>query len=370
LEADFKGKTKVDGLYTLALTLISLYSEIEQKFKASGNSFVLIEKNESIYSFFKSFNLVCDKNTIINRKADIGFFITHPFYEHSNGTIYLVDHKHFAFALDRGWFHFLFMNSNLGQLLDHTKNFSDFQAYLGKHYYEKYLIGGLLKTLNRTGFRVIETDDKTLPDATAILNEKDIFFVEMKSSALHYKIINEQQVDKFKQFLDDNFAGDKKGAVQLLKCIKNYAERDNSEMKARYPKSKITIYPIIIYTEQHLDKYAVNDYVSEQFDIMLDKMEHPFLDIKPLVMIHYDFFVENITLLQARPSLLKVAINHYLSYVKQKKSAYHKNKQNIDYLSSMTSFDKFIIGYERIYTLDQHYIFSSLSTIFRLKDNA
>jgi len=69
---------------------------------------------------------------------------------------------------------------------------------------------------------VIETEDKNLADITAILNEKDIFFIEIKSSALHYKVIAEREVELFKKFIDDNFASQKKGATQLFNNIRYF----------------------------------------------------------------------------------------------------------------------------------------------------
>jgi hypothetical protein len=368
LESDFKMKTGVDGLYVLALTLITLYVKIEEKFKEPGNPIVLIEKNESLYAFLKSFDLVFDKTAATGRTADVGFYVTHPFFEHSDGRIYLIDHTQFAFALDRGWFYCLFANSDIKDRITGVKNFSDFQGFLGKQYYEKYLITGLLKTVNRTGFRIIETDDKHLSDITVVLNEKDIFFIEIKSSALHYKVIDEKQVDLFKKFIDDNFASLKKGAGQLFKNIQYFAKDISTELNLKTPKSKLTIYPVIIYTEQHLEKYAVNDYVNQKFSALTNTFQNPFQEIKPLVMVHYDFFVENISLLNSQPSIFKKSINAYIAHWKKKKAAYHKSEHNMDYLTSMVSFDKFIVGFEKLYMLEQGFIFRNISKIFKLKE--
>jgi hypothetical protein len=368
LESDFRSRTGVEGLYVLALTLITLYVKIEDKFREPGNPIILIEKNESLYSFLKSFNLVFNKNTATGKTADVGFYVTHPFFEHSDGRIYLIDHSHFAFAVDRGWFYYLFANSDIKNRINGVKNFGDFQGFLGKQYYEKYLISGLLKTIHRPGFRIIETDDKNLPDISIVLNEKDIFFIEIKSSALHYKVIDEKQVDLFKQFIDDNFAGTKKGAIQLFKNIQFFAEANSTDLNIKTPKSKLTIYPIIVYTEQHLEKHAVNDYVNEKFSALINTFQNPFLEIKPLTMIHYDFFVENISLLNKQPSIFKRAINAYIAHWKKKRSAYHRSGHNMHYLTSMISFDKFIVGFEKLYMLEQGFIFKNISKIFKLKE--
>lgn len=368
LESNFKKQTNVEGLYVLALTLVTLYVKIEDKFKEPGNPIVLIEKNDSIYSFLKSFDLVFDKDTVAGRPVDVGFYITHPFFEHTDNRIYLVDHSNFAFALDRGWFYYLFANSDIKERLNGVNSFADFQGFLGKQYYEKYLILGLLKTMARPGLRVIETDDDKLPDVTIVLNEKDVFFIEIKSSAIHYKVIDKKQTDLFKKFIDDNFAGTRKGIGQLVKNIQNLANGKSTQLNIKTPNSKLTIYPIIIYTEQHLEKSAVNAYVNEKFSVLASELHGSFQRIRPLTMIHYDFFVENISLLQKQPSILKRAINTYLAHWRKKSAAYNKTKHPIHYLTSMVSFDKFIVGFQKLYMLDQGGIFRNVSKIFGLKE--
>jgi len=315
LESDFKRRTGMNGLYTPALTLLNLFGGIENKYRELGNPIVLIEKSEDTYTFLKSFGIVFNKNMAASHRGGIGFYITHPFYDHSDGRIYLVDHSNFAFAVDRGWFFYLYHHSNLCKLLSGVKDFESFLGHLGKHYFESYLVGGMLTKLHRPGFRVITTNDRELSDATLILNEKDVFMIEVKSHALHANVIDQMDVVGLQEFVNEKFASDKKGAGQLARLIRSFGDNTNDSLEIRQPKNKLTIYPIIIYTEQHLEKYGFGDYVAEKFHLLLTEYIHPFRDIKPLVMIHYDFFVENISLLEQRPSLLKSAINRYLSYI-------------------------------------------------------
>ena len=370
MEGDFKQRTGLDGLYQPAVTLVTLFAHIEDKFRMPGNALVLIERNESIYGFLKNFGMLFSKQTAAGRKGQIGFYITHPFFDHPDGRIYLVDHAHFAFAVDRGYLYYLFKHSKLGALLKGVKSFEDFLAYLGKHYYEQYLVAGLIKTLDRKGFRVIGTDDRGLPDLTLVLNEKDVFFIETKSNALHSSVIDRMDVTGMKEFMDENFAGEKKGAGQLARYIRHYGDAGGAALQIREPKKKLTIYPVIIYTEQHLEKYAFGDYVAEKFEGMIADFAHPFKEIKPLVMIHYDFFVENISLLQQRPILLKSAINRYLAYVKDKKAIFKRTDHNMDHLKAMVSFDKYLVNYpyEQLYQLDQKVIFQQMRRVFGLKD--
>jgi hypothetical protein len=241
---------------------------------------------------------------------------------------------------------------------------------LGKHYFESYLVGGMLTKLHRPGFRVITTNDRELSDATLILNEKDVFMIEVKSHALHANVIDQMDVVGLQEFVNEKFASDKKGAGQLARLIRSFGDNTNDSLEIRQPKNKLTIYPIIIYTEQHLEKYGFGDYVAEKFHLLLTEYIHPFRDIKPLVMIHYDFFVENISLLEQRPSLLKSAINRYLSYISQKKADFIKTGHNMDYLLSMSSFDQYIINirFEGLYQLDQQAIFHNAGRLFKLKD--
>jgi hypothetical protein len=367
VEDEFREHAGVESIYTFVVSIIQLYVAIERKYKDPASSLIWFEKEDTTYKLLQNFDLIYNQKTHAQAKFDVSFYVTHPFFEHSDGKIYLVDHNHFAFALDKGWTYYFFKASQVIKYLPQVNSFSDFQSYLGKNYYEQYLILGLLKILRRPGFRVIETDDKDLPDAAIVLNEKDVFLFEIKSSSLHYKIVNDKDTAGFQQFLDDNFAGEKKGAKQLSRTIQYLANDSKNQYNIKTTRNKINVYPIIVYTEQHLEKHAVNNYVNEKFKELIKDYQSPFREIKPLVMIHYDFFVENITLLESRPSLLKSALEHYISFTRKSAAAYKKTGENMDYLRSMVSFDKYIIKFQGLYLLDQKKIFSNIARIFKMK---
>jgi len=367
VENTFGKHTRLPSIYTFVLSFINLFVAIENKFKESGSSLIWFDKDTPTYQLLKNFQMIHDQNIATDTNFDISFYVTHPFFEHKDGKIYLVDHSHFAFALDKGWIYYFFKHSKIIDFLPQVNRFADFQSYLGKRYYEEYVILGLLKHLNKPNFRILRTDDTNLPDAAAIFNEKDVFLFEVKSSALHYKVNADQSASEFQRFIDENYSSDKKGGIQLFKSIK-YLAGDNKHLyKLKHPVGKITVYPIIIYTEQHMEKHGVNDYVNQKFLKIIANYDSPFYDIKPLVMIHYDFFVENAILLEKYPRLLKDAIKEYLSFVNRKKATYKKTEHNLDYYKSMVSFDKFIIGFQKLYTMEQMSIFKNTARIFKLK---
>lgn len=367
-EQDFCERIGCDNIYSFLAVFANIYMSIENGLVNKNLPTVVFEEDDTSYNLLKRLNLIVSKSeSIDNVKVDLSFYVAHPFFEHTNGKFYVIDHRNFAFAIDKLWQYILFKNSNIGKHINANK-FNDYQSFLGKEFYEKFLLSKMFKTLNRSGFRVIETDDKQLPDVSCILNEKDIFLFEIKSSSLHYKVIEDKDLVNFKSFIDNNFSSTKKGAGQLVKNINYLSEDDNKLYKLRAPNSKITVYPIIIFTENHLDRAAVNDYVRVKFDDMMLKSSTSFREIKPIVMIHYDFFIENMSLIEKKPNLLKMAIDNYINYCKKKRKTFIKTQENFDYLASMIPFDTFMINYKGLYRTPQIDIFKKLATLFKLRD--
>lgn len=285
-----------------------------------------------------------------------------PFIRLQNNYLAFTGVHDFTLISSLGWGYFLF---NEGTLKPYIPKFAraNFQAFYGR-YVEKFLLGKLFRSLHQKGFRAIASDDEYTADMTLILNETDVFLIEIKTSALHYQDWQDQDLGAFKAYLDRSFISDKKGLIQLHKCLQHLADDAPGLVALHSPLRKLKIYPVIVYTEPHAGSVGVNDYLKNNGPALPADLAARFHTIQPLTMIDADFFVENIRLLRNNKRLLKAAILRYHSGTTQRKKQWRKNNSTFNFSKAMQSFDNYNIGYEGLYQEDQMDIADEIKAVF------
>jgi hypothetical protein len=366
LEDSLKENVGLSTVYQFLGIFITLFYHVTKK---NEPTLLLpqISDEDPNYPYLALMNLVIDKELATNRNFDIGTLLTHPFFKTSDGKTYLLDHKDFSLLSERVFIYLLYSKTNILNLIN-KKDLNGLLAHIGLNYYEKYLLHRLLKSLERPGLRVVASEDQLLSDFTMIVNETDVFVIEVKSVAMNYRVFVQQNHHGFKKYIDDKFC-DEKGVPQLARNI-GYLRADRANLlNLRKPANKLNIYPIIVFTEPQISTYAVNDYVGEKANLEFEKLAGDFKEIRPLTMIHSDFFVENIELLNRDRALLKKLINDYHASNYRKRQRYNKFKSTENYVRSMVDFDRYAIGKKGVYRVDQKKIFEHLTSVFRLKQN-
>ncbi|MES2829222.1 MAG: hypothetical protein V4687_13755 [Bacteroidota bacterium] len=270
----------------------------------------------------------------------------------------------FGLITDKGWQYFLFKHGDLANYLPEITDLNQFQSFIGLHYIEKYLMSRIFQSLNKRGFRVVLSDDLKKPDLTIIHNETDIFLFEIKSYAMHYKVWKNQDINELRKHIDERYLSDKKGVIQLHKCMVNLAADPQNLFKLFTPLRKVKIYPIIIYTEPHMGSVAINDYIIQQSPAIPDHLMSVFHTVWAVTMIHYDFFVENLEVIQSNKKVLKDAVIRYHRDVKARKVIWNKVKSTYNFQRAMISFDDYSAGFKGLYETNQNKIFASLRKIF------
>lgn len=357
-------KTGVTIPLEFLVILLNVYLSATQ----AKNGLVFIDRADRTYQILIDAGLVIDAKSVDAGKFDVGILVSHPFFRNSEGEMYLIDFSDFALITDKIWSYFLYTIPEIRALFPGVRSPNEYFSYLGKEYVEQYLLRTLFLQLHKTGNRVLFTEDKNLPDIALILNEKDVFLFEVKASALHYNVMAQKSVANFQEFLDLNFSRDKKGVKQLVRNIE-YLSTDSGDLyELRCPQKKLTIYPLIIYTDPHLDKNAVNDYINVSAKPLLDMHRHSFKEIKPVTMISADFFVENINLLRKDRSLLKRMIEAYYKQFKKRMEKYAAFRSTENYMNAMISFDQFVAGQEGLYRTDKLKILNELTELFKLRE--
>lgn len=363
IKESLKRNTGLSGFHDLIFTLSRFYITTE-----TGEASQLIMPNMAAEHclILKQLSLVLDQAELPDPNFNIGKLAGLPYYQ-SKDRIYVISRSNFAFALEKSWPYFLYQKSDLKKFLPGAKKFSDFQAILGKNYVEDYYLNTLLSSLNKPGFRWIRPTETYMPDGCYVVNESTVILFEFKSSPLHFNLIAEQDLDGFKEFLDKNFAGGKKGAPQLAKAVQHLSARSNEAYGIKTSVNKLTVYPVIIYTDMNLCMLGVNEYVDNHFQVDLRDDWKPFKKVMPLTMMHADFFTENLFLLEKDRSLIKDALENYLRYRRKKLAVFSKTRMPSDYMIAQYQFDRYILGFKKLYRVPQIDIFNKLANIFCLK---
>ncbi|SKB40648.1 hypothetical protein [Daejeonella lutea] len=364
-EQSLKDSTGMGNINQFLAIFLSIFSFLTKR-DVPNSLLPQIDLEDPNYSYLKLMGLVLDRESVETENFDVGTLLTHPFFQTSDGKTYILDHRDFSLMIERVFMYVLYHKSNICELLAIT-NYNGMLGHFGLHYYERYLLNGLFTTMERPGVRMIASDDNNLSDFTLIVNETDVFIIEVKAVSVHYRVFDQQDLVGFKTYLDDNFSG-KKGVQQLVRNI-SYLTNDRFKLLSlKKPSSKLNVFPIIVFVDPQAGVHGVNDYVSGIAEEKFEALRHNFKSIRPLTMISCDFFLENIELLQNDRSLFKRLIMSYHSAIQNRKLSYKKFPSTENYVKAMVGFDQLSIGKEGIYRRDQKAIFKNLVTIFKLKE--
>jgi len=354
-------KIGVNTLLDVPYQFVTLQVE-HDKVARTWNPLLAVLPNNPLYSVFEQLGLVID--TCKKEKHSVEKLVMHCFLRLADDKLYLMGTNDFGLITDKGWQYFLFKQGNLVDYLPEITDFNQFQSYIGLNYIEKYLMSRIFQSLNKPGFRIVLSDDLKTPDVTIIHNEADIFLFEIKSYSMHYKVWKNQDINELKKHIDERYLSDKKGVTQLHKCLANLAGDPQNLFKLFTPLRKVKIYPIIIYTEPHMGSVGINDYIIQQSPVIPDHLLSLFHNVLPVTMIHYDFFLENLEVIQSNKKVLKDAVIRYHRDVKARKAGWNKVKTTYNFQRAMISFDNYSAGFRGLYETNQNNIFASLRKLF------
>lgn len=361
-----KGVVEHTGLASMQETAL-LFINIElmyQKAIKNPMPFVVIGPHDPHFSLLEKLELVIDGS---KGAVDVALdqFFASPFLKLNDGNLYLLGTTDFDLITTKSWDYYLHKHNLFKQVIPELGEIGDLKGRWGKKYIESYLCFGILKSLEKAGLRVLPSDDKHLPDVTLIVNERDIFMIEVKSSAMHHKVMSERNLASLQDFVDKNFATGTKGVAQLYRNIAHLAGNAEGTYQIKTSVHNLRIYPIIIYTETHLTKHAVNDYVNTASQPLAAHVRSAFQSVAPVTMIPLDFLLENIGLLQKDRQLLRKLVTGYHHHVTKMKTAFQKKHYVPDYLEAMQSFENWCVGISGTYREDHMKIFDMLRRIFK-----
>lgn len=228
------------------------------------------------------------------------------------------------------------------------KDYNSFKGILGKSFYEEYLTTRILSNIFNHAICIPGNKIGDITDVL-IIQDADIFLIEVKSASVNHTILENIDIAHFKDFLSKEFlldkrvAGKNKGVFQISNCI-NEISKGSIKIKKGILKEghKYSIYPIIIFIDPVLEVQGVNAYCNEYFSREIEPLRSYFRHIYPLTMINLNHFLLSYELYKKKPTLLKKDIKEYHQTNKKKIKSFKKTGIPLTALTAAISFDHFM----------------------------
>lgn len=228
----------------------------------------------------------------------------------------IIKHSEESFTITN-W-NFLLNKFLLGLMFDYyhsiypergNKAFLKFKENLGENFVEKGFLYNVLHEIFDSDTLDIEllSDDKELGynfDFYLRIENK-IFLFECKDYLMPSKV-KSGQIEEIEKYINNRFGG---AVNQLEKQIQKINNSTYETIKLPYPKERIFVYPIIIYTDKSFSMLGINSFLSKKLKEILSKKENDFFHMWDLNMIHIDFFIQHKNILQKNPKLFISLLN-------------------------------------------------------------
>lgn len=294
------------------------------------NKTFLIKSNTENNHFYEQLAIDINqyKSEAEIKRRNYNGFKKHPLIKKKENEYYVIDWNIFTKNIYNGILFDFFKreveNSNT------FKNFNEFKSFIGIELTEKYIFQKIIKSVFNEKHNIVLFDDKgrnKLPDSYIRIGNK-IFIIELKDVFFPSKAIESIDYETIKNVIDEKFNSNKKGIGQIIKHLEflktNEFDEDNVS-KQKIKKRNITIYPILIFTDDFFELPGIQNYLNEEFEIKTNHLSEHFKNIKPLSFINFTFFLEHINILKSKNYRLDKIIDYYSEQIKKKKNRYRKS---------------------------------------------
>ena len=278
-----------------------------------------IHLNNSNTEVFKSLTL--DIESISKEKNYDDNFLAlkkYPLLSYKDDILVIINRSYLKNKIYNGFLFDFYVKSGIKKKV---KGFDDFKSFIGKEVAEKRLLIPLIKTIFPKDHNIkIFSEKDSHPDCYLRIHNR-IFLIEFKDYMMSSRVINSLDVDTFKEEVDKKFIENKKGkpkgVTQLANQI-NFISENQYEFDEIYTngfdKSKLEIYPIIVYTDYQYSIPGINNYLTKKFKSLLNQ-DLGFKAVYPSTMININFLFNYANYISANrlDNLIK-------SYYKKKKT--------------------------------------------------
>lgn len=268
-----------------------------------------------------------------------------PFIEYETNVFLPIS---FGFALSRLFVGFIFdfyKTSGIKNLKGHS-SFDNFKSQYSKEFMEKKLFRGIMNLIfqYKQTVKVFEEMDNS-PDCYVRL-DNIILLIEFKDYFVADDIIVATDYEAIKQDIDRKFISNEqnkaKGIRQLANHIsflnKNSYAFDDFTNKGR-KRSNIVIYPIIVHTNHLYTVSDINDYLNDEFKMLLTQCE---MRVKNIVLIELETLFRFIGHYRSKKYALTDSLDRYYKIKKSRVENFEKSPNYESFEKAYTSYEDLI----------------------------
>ncbi len=283
-------------------------------------------------------------NSMLGKPTTIQEIKKFPVFKTSQGTYMVIDEAMLNRKIYNGPYFDLIKTTSLRNV----QSYETYSTRISKDVLEDICFRSICAHLKKSAHDCLKFDnnEQSLPDCY-YRNNKKTLFIEFKDYFFPERLVTDGKFEKIKEYIDQRFVnnekGKPKGITQLLNNIERLAggtytfDKKGSDWISE--GKKLTVYPILSFSDFMFTLPAVNQYLNEMLNSKLDRLQYPQLEIKPMTMISLETLFD----LSYRGKdfiLLTELIDQYHQLLREKKKLFTKNASTDIYLQSVMSFDE------------------------------
>jgi len=286
-------------------------------------------------------SLVLDLDTIQdvpNYDSNFLAIKKYPLLKYDENNLAIIDRQFLEKKLYTG---FLFDFYNESGISEVYKRFDTFKSVIGKHVSEERLFQTLIGTVfPKSHHQKYFSEKEGHPDCYLRINNR-IFLFEFKDYMMSSRLVESRDPDQFKEEIDKKFVGydSPKGVAQLANQINHLSSNDyDFDPITEYglKRSKVEIYPLIIYTDNNYALPGVNEYLKDVFDNLISE-DLPFKYVCKPTMISANFLFRNAPFI-AKNRFDKIIKQYYIK-LKEHQRRLEKQPHPNNWIRRKLSFD-------------------------------
>jgi len=275
---------------------------------------------------------------------------SHPVVKVSDDHFLILDWSLLIEKLYDGVVRSFYQSSGISEL-PKFQTFHDFRRYLALDMIERKIfriaIDGIFP--KNHAVKIFDDEGKEGFFDALVIDGKSLFVFEIKDSLFPSNAIDSRNYEAIRKELDKKYNADDKGTGQLVRGLRRM--RDGEFSSILLPKGvpncqKLTVYPILLYTDKNFGTSGTCLYLQEQFQAKLSpQLSASFKHIYPLTFCSLDYFLENVDLLSKPKGHLSQVIAYCSNQLKIRRKKFERTDDLKHMIQLNESFERISYGF-------------------------
>jgi hypothetical protein len=330
--------------------LIEMAKAGYKKDNASGQeiaSFVLFEQAEirALLEHF-SVDISAYKHTFKDDSKNFSGLRARPLLK-VNGSAFIVLNWNFlSNKLYDGLIFDFYEHSGINEKAGY-KSLPDFKRFISIMVTEKFLFEKLLTDIFQDQAEVLQFDNNQIPGHPDcyLRNGNEIALFEIKDAYFPAGAVTSGNLAEITEAIDIKYNTENKGTGQIIKQLKFMTSGSFESSGNTAAVHELTIYPVIVYTDQNFALPGINNYLKGAMKKKLDEsgLERKFKSMIPVTFISLHFFMKLTAAKDRIKRPFMELISAYHSYIETvQKKLENETRDEADFYEQSLSFETFV----------------------------